>query len=65
MKRKTVNVDYLLMQLSELMKYYNEDSEEEPESEADKLPEEFKLEDSTFITNEFVTYFSDLKKQYS
>jgi len=47
------------------MKYYNEDSEEEPESEADKLPEEFKLEDSTFITNEFVTYFSDLKKQYS
>ena len=52
------------MQLEDLVRFYAKATEIQESDEEDNLGENFKLEDSGFITNEFVTYIQDLKKEY-
>lgn len=62
--KEFINIDFFLMQLEELVKYFEKEVVIDEDQEEDLLAEDFKQTDSQFITAEFVTYITDIKKLY-
>ena len=60
----SINVDYFLMQLEELQSFVEEEAKALDDGDMNALGENFKIQDSVFITAEFITYFTDLKNMY-